>query len=188
MTRIIAGLAGGRRLAVPAGLSTRPTADRAREALFSALEAMAGPLAGAAVLDLYAGSGAIGLEALSRGAARAVLVESEPRALAVLRANVAAVGLPGAEVVAAPVARALARPAPAPFDVVFADPPYALSDAELGEVLRSAVEGGWVAPEAVVVVERSARGEAFPWPSCVVPARSKRYGEAVLWYGRAAPP
>jgi 16S rRNA (guanine966-N2)-methyltransferase len=90
--------------------------------------------------------------------------------------------------VAAPVARALARPAPAPFDLVFADPPYALPDADLADVLTSVVEGGWAAPGAVVVVERSARGPAFPWPRGVLPARSRRYGEAMLWYGRAAHP
>jgi 16S rRNA (guanine966-N2)-methyltransferase len=185
VTRIIAGRARGRRLAVPKGDGTRPTADRTREALFSALEAALGGLAGARVLDLYAGSGAVGLEALSRGAARALLVESDPRAVAVVRQNVEAVGVPGAEVVALPVARALARPAPCAFDVVYADPPFALGASELAAVLGAALAGGWVAAGAVAVVERSARDEPFDWPAGYVATRSRRYGESVLWYGRA---
>jgi 16S rRNA (guanine966-N2)-methyltransferase len=109
MTRVIAGAAGGRRLSVPGGRDTRPTSDRAREGLFATVRALAGPLAGASVLDLYAGSGALGLEALSRGAARVCLVEADPRAVRVIRANVAALGLPGAEVVAGRVEAVLAR-------------------------------------------------------------------------------
>ena len=134
MTRVIAGQAGGRRLAVPPGTTTRPTSDRAREGLFASLLSELGGFDGARVLDLYAGSGAIGLEALSRGAERVLLVESDARAAAVIKANVAAVGLPGATVAIDRVERLLARP-PAPearthgrFDLVFADPPYALTD------------------------------------------------------------
>ena len=109
MPRIVAGAARGRRLAAPPGRGTRPTADRAREALFSALEAQLGSLAGRRVADLYAGSGAVGLEALSRGASAVVLVESDPAAVRSLRANVDAVGLPGAEVVAGRVERVVSR-------------------------------------------------------------------------------
>ena len=94
MTRIIAGAARGRRLAVPGGTRTRPTSDRAREGLFATVTAVHGPLAGAGVLDLYAGSGAMGLEALSRGATRVVLVESDPAAARVIQANIAAVASP----------------------------------------------------------------------------------------------
>ena len=93
MTRVIAGAARGRRLAVPAGRLTRPTSDRAREGLFGTLVALHGPLDGACVLDLYAGSGAVGLEALSRGARRALLVEADARAARVIRGNIEAVGL-----------------------------------------------------------------------------------------------
>src|SRR5215471_3303153 len=96
MTRIVAGVAGGRRLSVPAGRGTRPTADRAREGMFATVLAIRGPLEGAAVLDLYAGSGAVGLEALSRGASDVLLVEADGRAAEVIRRNIAAVGLPGA--------------------------------------------------------------------------------------------
>jgi 16S rRNA (guanine966-N2)-methyltransferase len=124
VARVIAGEAGGRRLAVPAGRDTRPTSDRAREGLFATITSIAGPLAGARVLDLYAGSGAVGLEALSRGAEHVLLVEHDARALRVIRQNVEAIGLAGAEVLADRVERALARgPAGDPYDVVGADPP-----------------------------------------------------------------
>lgn len=187
MTRIVGGTAGGRRLAVPAGRETRPTSDRAREALFSTLEALTGGLAGTRVLDLYAGSGAVGLEALSRGATRAVLVESDPKAVQVLRENVAALALPGAQVVPRPVATALAEAAPEPFDLIFADPPYALPAVELTALLTAAGERGWIAPHAVVVVERASRDPAWTWPAGLVADRDRRYGEATLWYARAAP-
>src|SRR5712692_4026558 len=109
MTRIIAGLAGGRRLAVPPGHGTRPTSDRAREGLFATVTAIRGTLHGATVLDLYAGSGAVGLEALSRGAADVLMIEADARAIRVIRGNIAAVGLAGARVLAGRVERALAR-------------------------------------------------------------------------------
>lgn len=191
MTRIVAGEAGGRRLGVPAGLDTRPTSDRAREALFSALESMAG-LAGVRFLDLYAGSGAVGLEALSRGAGEVLLVESDPKAAAVLRANIDTVALPGARSLARPVAAVLAAPAAAPFDVVFADPPYGLPAGELASLLATALAGGWLAADAVVVVERATRDPAWRWPPGLVADRDRKYGEATLWYGRrestATPP
>jgi 16S rRNA (guanine966-N2)-methyltransferase len=189
MTRIVGGAAGGRRLAVPSGRDTRPTSDRAREALFSALEARTGGLTGARVLDLYAGSGAVGLEALSRGGAAAVLVESDPRAGRVLRENVAALGLPGATVVARAVAAYLGESASAageePFDVVFADPPYALPGVDLAAVLSGAGARGWIAESAVVVVERATRDPAWAWPEGFEADRNRRYGEATLWYARA---
>ena len=126
MARVIAGEAGGRRLAVPAGRDTRPTSDRAREGLFATITSIAGPLAGARVLDLYAGSGAVGLEALSRGAGHVLLVESAARAGRVIRENIQAIGLPGAEVITDRVERVLARgpgPGVGRYDIVFADPP-----------------------------------------------------------------
>ena len=182
MTRIIAGVAGGRRLSVPRA-GVRPTGDRAREGLFNSLGSLI-DLDGARVLDLYAGSGALGLEALSRGAAEAVLVESGRDVLPVLRANVAAVGLPGARVLAGSVPTVVAAPAPVPFDLVLADPPYAVPTAEVHEVLGSLVAGSWFAPDAVVVVERSSRELGWEWPTPFVGLRDRRYGEAVLRYGR----
>lgn len=187
MTRVIAGAARGRRLAVPAGHGTRPTSDRAREGLFSTLEALRGTLAGARVLDLYAGSGAVGLEALSRGAAAALLVEADRKAARVVRANVEALALPGADVHAGPVDRLVAGAGPSPaYDVVFLDPPYDLADDQVRGVLEAARDHGWLAEGAVVVVERATRGGPWAWPAGIVEVRSRRYGEATLWYGRAA--
>ena len=185
MTRVVAGAARGRRLAVPPGQGTRPTSDRAREALFSSLESLVGAWAGRRVLDLDAGSGAVGLEALSRGAAHALLVESDGRAVRTITANVAALGLPGAEVRHGRVERVVDDGLEgAAYDVVFADPPYDLADASLAAVLV----GLWshLADEAVVAVERATRGGEWRWPEGYAALRSRRYGEATLWYGRAA--
>ena len=183
MTRIIAGVAGGRRLKVPRS-GVRPTGDRAREALFNSLGSLT-ELRGAAVLDLYAGSGALGLEALSRGAASVVFVESSPGVLPVLKANLASIGLPGGRVVAGSVRTVLGGPAPAAFDLVLADPPYATPDDEVVGVLRSLTDADWLAPGAVVVVERSSRPEPFEWPTPFTGLRDRRYGEALLRYGRS---
>jgi 16S rRNA (guanine966-N2)-methyltransferase len=183
MTRLIAGAAGGRRLKVPPS-GVRPTGDRAREGLFNSLGTLL-DLDGAAVLDLYAGSGALGLEALSRGAAAVTFVESSPRVLAVLEANIAAVGLPGTRVLRGSVPTVVAGPAPSPFGLVLADPPYATPVDEVVGVLRSLVDGGWLAPGAVVVVERSSREAGWEWPTPLAELRERRYGEAVLRYGSA---
>lgn len=185
MTRIVAGRIGGRRLEVPAA-GTRPTSDRTREALFSAWTASLGSLEGANVLDLYAGSGAIGLEAWSRGAASVVLVESSPAAVTVLRANVAKLVDPTAAVtvLAAKAESAVRELAAEPFDIVFADPPYATGAGELADVLATLVERGLLADEASVVVERGAR-ETWEWPAGIEALRDRRYGDSVLWYGRA---
>ncbi|MGK5112142.1 MULTISPECIES: 16S rRNA (guanine(966)-N(2))-methyltransferase RsmD [unclassified Geodermatophilus] len=183
MTRLISGVAGGRRIAVPSS-GVRPTGDRAREGLFNSLGTLL-DLEGATVLDLYAGSGALGLEALSRGAQTVVFVESGPRVLPVLKANLAAVGLPGGRVVAGSVPTVVAGRPPARFDLVLADPPYATPVAEVLGVLDSLATGGWLAEEAVVVVERSSREEPWEWPTPLRGLRDRRYGEAVLRYGRS---
>ncbi len=182
MTRLIAGVAGGRRLKVPK-VGVRPTGDRAREALFNSLRSLV-DLHGAAVLDLYAGSGALGLEALSRGAASVVFVESSSAVLPVLKENLAAVGLPGGRVVPGSVPTVVAGRAPAQFDLVLADPPYATPAEEVHEVLVALSTGGWAAPDAVVVVERPSRERDWEWPTPFVGLRDRRYGEAVLRYGR----
>jgi 16S rRNA (guanine966-N2)-methyltransferase len=196
MTRVIAGEAGGRRLAVPPGTTTRPTSDRAREGLFASLLSELGTFDGRRVLDLYAGSGAIGLEALSRGAERVLLVESDARAAAVIKANVAAVGMPGATVAVDRAERLLSRPPAAAtasaaasasaeagrYDVVLADPPYALAEAAVTRVL-TLLEGGWLADGALVVIERATRSGPLDWPPGYLPSKSRRYGEATFWYG-----
>jgi 16S rRNA (guanine966-N2)-methyltransferase len=189
MARVIAGEAGGRRLTVPDGRDTRPTSDRAREGLFATISSIVGPLAGARVLDLYAGSGAVGLEALSRGAEHVLLVEHGARAARVIRQNIEAIGLPGAAVVADRVERVLARgPAEDRYDVVFADPPYALADAGVTRVLSLLAEQGWLAPGALVIVERATRSGPMSWPDGFVPDRARRYGEATFWYGLVRKP
>ena len=184
MTRVIAGQAGGRRLAVPPGTTTRPTSDRAREGLFASLLSELGSLAGQNVLDLFAGSGAIGLEALSRGAESVLLVESDPRAAAVIKANITAVALPGATVATDRVERLLTHPPDnaGRYDLVIADPPYALADAAVTRVL-TLLEGGWLADGALVVIERATRSGPLDWPPGYLPSKSRRYGEATFWYG-----
>ncbi|SEG87135.1 16S rRNA (guanine966-N2)-methyltransferase [Thermomonospora echinospora] len=185
MSRVIAGIAGGRRLVVPPGRDTRPTSDRAREGLFSTVGALLGPLDGLRVADLFAGSGAVGLEALSRGAAHALLAESHPRAVKVIRQNIAALGLSGAELVADRVERLLRRPPAEPYDLIFLDPPYAVTDETVTGLLEALRDHRWPAGDALVVVERAARGPALRWPDGYAPERDRRYGEAVFWYGRA---
>jgi 16S rRNA (guanine966-N2)-methyltransferase len=189
LTRVIAGEARGRRLAVPGGAgatATRPTSDRAREGLFASVLSELGSLAGKRVLDLYAGSGAVGLEALSRGASHALLVESDPRAVAVIRSNIAAVGLPGVQVRGEKVERLLARsPDCGPYDFAFADPPYAVPAADVTRVL-GLLARGWLAPGALVVVERATRSGELGWPAGFLLGKSRRYGEATFWYGHRA--
>lgn len=178
MSRIVAGTAGGRALRVPAS-GTRPTSDRVREALFSRLEHW-DVVEGARVLDLYAGSGALGLEAASRGAASVVLVESSARAAAVCARNARELGLPAVRVVTRPVERFL-RGAPAQAqDLVFLDPPYDLPAAELDAVLAALVP--WITPGGVVVVERSARSREPHWPDAWQRTDDRRYGETVVWF------
>ncbi|PZG06775.1 16S rRNA (guanine(966)-N(2))-methyltransferase RsmD [Micromonospora craterilacus] len=185
MTRIVAGSLGGRRITAPPGAGTRPTSDRVREALFSAVQAEI-DLDGARFADLYAGSGAVGLEALSRGAAHVLLVESDARAARVIRENVAALRVaPAARLVTGKVGTVLAAgPDGDPYDVVFADPPYALPDEGVTAMLAALVDGGWLAPDALVVVERSSRSGPVEWVESVTGLRSRRYGETTLWYGR----
>ncbi|MFD4866014.1 16S rRNA (guanine(966)-N(2))-methyltransferase RsmD [Streptomyces sp. NPDC058412] len=186
MTRVIAGSAGGRRLAVPPGTGTRPTSDRMREGLFSTWESLHG-VEGARVLDLYGGSGAVGLEALSRGAAHTLLVEADAMAAKTIRDNIRTLGLPGAEFRAGKAEQIVAaRAAGDPYDVVFLDPPYAVDSGDLREILLTLRSNGWLTDDALVTVERSTRSGAFPWPEGFEPLRSRKYGEGTLWYGRAA--
>jgi 16S rRNA (guanine966-N2)-methyltransferase len=178
MTRIIAGAWGGRRLAAPRGSGTRPTSDRVREALFSSLESELGGFDGLRVLDLYAGSGTLGLEALSRGAAHADFVEMDRNAAAVIRRNIAELGPPPgrAGVHAMSVDRFVSQLVDG-FDLVFLDPPYKVPTDEVAAVVNALPPGG------LIVVERSSR-EAFAWPETRSGLRERRYGETTLWYGR----
>jgi 16S rRNA (guanine966-N2)-methyltransferase len=187
MSRIIAGTRKGQRLVMPAHSRTRPTTDRVREAAFNLIadwagtagEPAAAALAGLAFLDLYAGSGAVGLEAASRGAAPVWAVESDRGTADVARRNAAAIGLP-LIVHARTVAALLATPPPLPFDVVWADPPYDLAADDVDGVLARLLEGGWVAPRGLLVLERSARGAAPSWPVGVQDSWRRVYGETSL--------
>ncbi|MFY0408106.1 16S rRNA (guanine(966)-N(2))-methyltransferase RsmD [Solicola sp. PLA-1-18] len=183
MTRIIAGTARGRRLRTPPGSRTRPTTDRVRESLFASLVSEMGGLDGLRVLDLYAGSGAVGLEALSRGALEAVMVEVDARTCDVVRENVRLLGLPGSRVVRSKVRTHLEGRPEHPFDVVFLDPPYDVSADDVADDLAALALPGWLDPDAVVVVERSARG-GHTWPAGLEALRDRTYGETTLWYGQ----
>ncbi|HEY0870073.1 MAG TPA: RsmD family RNA methyltransferase [Acidothermaceae bacterium] len=200
MTRIVAGQAGGRRLAVPPS-GTRPTSDRAREALFSSLESSLGSLKGVRLLDLYAGSGAVGLEAWSRGAARVVLVESAAAAVKVLRMNVTSLrdargtgsGAPGLgppvgkiEVLPVKAEKAATVLSASGFDVVFADPPYDLPAVQVAGVLATLAQRGVPRADAVVVVERATR-DRWSWPLGYAATHDRKYGDATLHYGRYDP-
>lgn len=185
MTRIIGGRAGGRRLATPRGQATRPTSDRVREALFSAIEVWCGSLSGLRFLDLYAGSGAIGLEAWSRGAGVVTLVEQDRRTSALIRENASVLGAK-VTVLAQPVNLALRKQPSAPYDVVYLDPPYPLADRDVTAALKALVAGQWLVPGALVIVERSVRGPELEWPPGLEGERSRKYGETMLWYGHAA--
>jgi len=157
-----------------------------REALFSTLDSLV-ELAGCRFADLYAGSGAVGLEAASRGAEAVLLVEADARAARTVRDNITALGLADrCHLLVARLPAALAHPPEQPYDVVFADPPYATSQEEVAAVLRALVTQGWLGPEAVVVVERSARSPEPPAVPGITAGRGRRYGESVLWYLRAA--
>jgi 16S rRNA (guanine966-N2)-methyltransferase len=185
VTRIIGGTAGGRRLSTPRGGQTRPTSDRVREALFSAIEAWCGSLHGLRFLDLYAGSGAVGLEAWSRGAGIVTLVEHDRRTAALITGNARTLGFAKANVVAASVAATLAKPPAAPYDIVFLDPPYPLGEEALAADLAALADNEWLVPGALIVVERSARSPEPTWPKGVEDVRSRKYGESTLWYGHA---
>ncbi|MBA2445439.1 MAG: 16S rRNA (guanine(966)-N(2))-methyltransferase RsmD, partial [Nocardioidaceae bacterium] len=190
MTRIIAGEAGGRRLRTPPGRATRPTSDRVREALFSALEAHLGTLHGCRFLDVFAGSGAIGLEARSRGASAVTLIEQDGPTAALIRANAKQLGMSDVSVIAARVGRlAVDRPSggrASPFDVAFFDPPYDVPHDQLAQVITDLEQSGWLSLDVLLVVERPRRGDAWRWPAGFEPLREKRYGETVLCYGQRA--
>lgn len=186
MPRIVAGEVGGRHLSAPPGPSTRPTSQRAREGLFGTLGSLVGNLAGLRFADFYAGTGAVGFEALSRGAAHALLVESSRPSVRVIEANARSLGLAGAVVVARPAERVATGPPPdaRPYDIVFLDPPYGLAAGVLAGVVADLRESRWFAAGAVVVVERDAR-DSFCWPDGIARERERRYGDAMLWYGRS---
>lgn len=172
--RIIAGAAGGRLItAPPAG--TRPTTDRVRESVFAMLDTRV-DLEGTRVLDLYGGSGALGLEAASRGAGHVTVVDSDARAVSVVRANARVVGVE-VTVVRRRVEAFLATSPGVPFDLVFCDPPYDVASAVVDDHAARLVAGGWLADSATVVVERSSRSPATTWPPGLAADGERRYGD-----------
>jgi 16S rRNA (guanine966-N2)-methyltransferase len=189
VTRIIAGSRGGRRLATPSHTRTRPTTDRVREAVFSALadafDRGGAPadesLKGVSFCDLYAGTGAVGLEAASRGAAPVVLVERDKATAALARSNARELGLV-AGVLVAPVERLIEEPPPAPFRAVWLDPPYDVPTERVDLVLAGLCGSGWLAPDPVVLVERSSRSEPVSWPARLSVRWERRYGESTVYF------
>lgn len=181
VTRIVAGTVGGRRIDVPPK-GTRPTSEKVREAVFNALESLI-ELDGARVLDLYGGSGALGLEALSRGAGHVTFVESDKRAAGVLRRNATSLGFRDLRVEQAKAEVLVSAPASEPFDVVLADPPYDLSGEVLQRVLDGLGAGGWTAPGSFVIVERAVRGGEPDWTPPLHEFRVKRYGGTAVHWG-----
>ena len=188
MSRIIAGRCGGHRLHTPQHDRTRPTTDRVREAVFSTLATWAGgtergpqdALSGVAFADFFAGSGAVGLEAASRGATPVLLVEADRRTARTAERNVTELGLP-ARVRGDRAERVLGEPAPRPFDVCWFDPPYELADAAVDALLAAAWDHGWVAADGLLAVERATRSAA-PQVAGFGPPRSRRYGETTVHY------
>lgn len=183
MTRIVGGRLSGRRLVAPGGDATRPTSAMVRAAIGNALHATGG-LAGAAVLDLYAGTGALGFEMASRGAARVVMVENARAAQNAIRTNLTALG-DGSMTLYPGDALAFAATGGDRFDVVLADPPYATPNEALAAVLTALLGSGRLTPGADIVIERSARDGEFPWPPPLLASRTKRYGDTLVCYGHA---
>lgn len=184
MTRIIGGVARGRGITTPRGNATRPTADRVREALFSSVESTLGTLHGVAFLDLYAGSGAVGIEAASRGASHVTCIERDRGVSALIAANAHALGFDNVTVVTGSVATVATSHGRGSFGAAFLDPPYDAENDDIAETLALFGRFGWLADGALVVVERSRRTPPWRWTRGFSAERDRRYGETILWYGR----
>jgi len=188
--RIIAGLAKGRNIPAVAQ-STRPTSDRAREALFSSLASEFGEFDGLNVLDLYSGTGAIGLEALSRGSSTVHCVESNEKASQSILANYEGIKssqFPGNfHLYSMAVDRFLEGPTPMQYHFIYIDPPYEFSDIEVIENLIAIVDGKFIHPDGLIAVERNSRVRELSWPYGLEQLREKNYGQATIFYGVPTP-
>ncbi len=181
MTRIIAGTSKGRTLKVPPS-GTRPTSDRVREAVFTSLNSRLGSFAELNILDLFAGSGAFAFEAMSRGATSATLIENHAPSAKIIKENAKTIGF-SVDVKTAEVKTFLKSPAVMKFDLVYIDPPYEYPNAAVEEVLQLLLQNGYLNTEAVVVVERSARGVQFEWPAGFEQVQERNYGETSVKTG-----
>jgi 16S rRNA (guanine966-N2)-methyltransferase len=183
MTRIIGGDLRGRKLKVPE-LQTRPTSSRVREAIFSSVEHAVSGLSDLRVLDLFAGSGAFGIESISRGAAEAVLIEKDLLAADTLHSNIESLGIKTARVLIADVFLRISEPSSAgKFDVVFIDPPYDTPDEQVNALLAQLPKNGWLADYGLLVVERGSKSKVI-WPESIEQLREKFYGDTTIWYGQ----
>ena len=185
MTRIIAGEFRGRRIKVPDS-GTRPTADRVREAIFSSLISI-DAIEDLNVLDLYAGSGALGIEAISRGAAKALFVDSNKSACQIINQNLKELNL-DAFVSEVKVETLLNTPPAhkfqAPFHLIFLDPPYDYANSDIAKVLNLGLKNSWFSEDAILVVETSKAIKEFVWPDGFESLRDKSYGDTTVWYGQ----
>ncbi|MEY3156168.1 MAG: hypothetical protein RJB59_608 [Actinomycetota bacterium] len=183
--RIIAGLGKGRNLHSPIG-NTRPTSDRAREALFSTLESEFGSINDLAFLDLYCGSGAVGAEALSRGAAVVYAIDNDEKATAVARQNFELLSnLPGIgsyTVLTMSVGKYLEKGAELEFDVVFVDPPYELPNNEIEKIMESLLRNGFLKTSSVIAIERDSKSKPINWPAGLHEVKVRKYGAATIFY------
>ena len=183
MTRIIAGYHKGRTLRVPQSV-TRPTTSRVREAIFSSVEHSHDGFENLNVLDLFAGSGALALEAISRGATYALMLEHDPKAIAAIKDNMASLKIRNARVQGGELFNHLNSDLPdTTFDVVFADPPYNLPDDKITIMLETLINRGWLAHDALVVIERDKYSD-FMWPHDFSDTSQRTYGDTVVSYGR----
>lgn len=182
MTKIISGIWKGRSLKVPDSV-TRPTAAKVREAMFSSLEHHIGSFEGLRVLDLYAGSGGLGIEALSRGATQLTLVDSDRKAIATLKTNCEGLGVDIA-IKKMNVGTYVSYPSDgAVFDLVFFDPPYSVVDAVVEEQVAALATNGWLAPNATIVLERDKKS-LITWPAGFTGSEPRPYGDTMVWYGQ----
>jgi 16S rRNA (guanine966-N2)-methyltransferase len=171
--RIIAGLAKGRNLFSPIG-ATRPTSDRAREALFSTLESEFGSINDLTFLDLYCGSGAVGAEALSRGAAVVYAVDNDEKAINIT------------SVITSSVGKFLDKTCELAFDVVFLDPPYDLPNIEIEKALTSLVKNKYLKNSSVIAIERDSKSKRLNWPQGLKELKERKYGAATIFYAEPA--
>ena len=185
--RIISGVAKGRGLISPPDERVRPTSDRAREALFSSLDSEFAGLEGIRFLDLFAGSGAVAAEALSRGAAFISAIEIDRTAYQIARENIEMVHqyIPSSaiEIHQSSVENFLISKSDKQFDVIFLDPPYSLNDENVSEILTALLKNHYLGESSLIALERQSRGRGFTWPPGLVEVKSKRYGHAKLYFG-----